>query len=176
MALETVTLGGGRFWDLEAVFQQLRGVKTVQCGYAGGHLAFPSYEAVCGGDTGHAEVVRVQFDNDVLAFEEVLEVFFKVHDAYTPANVGGQIASPLRSVIYVHSSQQRTSAREFVRQIDRIANAKLMTEIAPCPEFYPAELEHQNFYRNHKEDTYCVEFILPKIMRSREIFKKKLAA
>lgn len=176
MALETTTLGGGRFWDLEAVFQQLRGVKTVQCGYAGGHAESPNYEAVCGGDTGHAEVVRVQFDNEILSFEEILEVFFKIHDPYSPANVGGQLASPLRSVIYVHTYEQRTIAHEAVKRFGRFAHAMVMTEIAICPEFFPAEPEHQNFYRNHKDDTYCTEFILPKIIRSREIFKKKLAA
>ena len=176
MALETTTLGGGRFWDLEAVFQQVRGVKTVQCGYAGGHAEFPHYEAVCSGDSGHAEVVRIQFDDEILSFEEVLEVFFKVHDPYTPADVAGQFASPLRSVIYAHSHQQRTIAKEIVKRIERVRNAKLMTTIAVCPEFFPAEPEHQNFYRNHKDDTYCLEFILPKIIRSREIFKKKLAA
>ncbi|MFZ6818097.1 peptide-methionine (S)-S-oxide reductase MsrA [Undibacterium sp. Ji22W] len=176
MALETATVGGGRFWDLAAVFQHLRGVRAVTCGYAGGHSDNPSYETVCSGDTGHAEVVRVEFDNEVLSFESLLEVFFKVHDPYAPASVGGQLASPLRSVIFFHTQEQRQLAQEISKRIGRVNKFVIMTEILACTPFFAAESAHQNFYKNHKDDTYCQEFILPKIMRSRELFKRRLAA
>lgn len=176
MALETATLGGGRFWDLAAVFQHLRGVKSVVCGYTGGHTLQPSYEAVCSGETGHAEVVKIEFDNEVLSFEGVLEVFFKVHDPYSPATVGGMLASPLRSVIFFHTQEQRQSAQEVSKRIGRINKFVIMTEIQAATQFYVAENVHQNFYKNYKDDTYCQEFILPKIMRSRELFKRRLAA
>ena len=176
MALETTTLGGGRFWDLAAVFQHLRGVKSVVCGYAGGHTTDPSYEAVCSGDTGHAEVVRLEFENDVLSFDGILEIFFKVHDPYSPATIGGLQASPLRSVIFFHTQEQRQLAIEVSKRIGRMNKCVIMTEIRACMPFYSAENEHQNFYKNYKDDTYCQEFILPKIMRSRELFKRRLAA
>lgn len=176
MALETATIGGGRFWDLAAVFQHLRGVKSVICGYAGGHTDHPCYEAVCSGETGHAEVVRVEFENEILSYASFLEVFFKVHDPYSPAMVDGHLASPLRSVIFFHTQEQRQVAQEVIKRIGRSRNLVVMTEVHAYMPFFAAENAHQNFYKNHKEDIYCQEFILPKIVRSRDLFKRSMAA
>jgi peptide-methionine (S)-S-oxide reductase len=176
MALETITLGGGRFWDLEAVFQQIRGVKSTQCGYAGGLSECPTYETVCGGETGHAEVLRLAFDNDILSYRHVLEVFFKIHNPLNAAIIDGRLASPHRSVIFFHSLEQKNQALDTMKAMGLFSNTKVLTDVKPCPSFYPAEVEHQNFYKNHANDSYSKEFIVPKILMSREVFKKRLAA
>jgi len=176
MALETVTLGGGRFWDLEAVFQQIRGVKSVQSGYAGGHTDGPTYEVVCGGETGHAEVVRVCFDTDILSYDQLLDVFFRVHQPMNTTSIDSRLASPHRSAIFYHSVEQKKLAQDVVKTLASVSGCKLTTEIKAATLFFPAEAEHQNFYKNHREDAYCREFILPKIIMSREAFKKRLAA
>lgn len=176
MGIETATVGGGRFWDLEAVFQQIRGVRAVQSGYAGGHTEYPSYEAVCGGETGHAEVVRIQFDTEILSFFQILEVLFSIHQPSNIAILDGRLASPHRSVIFVHSAEQKVQAQEMLKRLASTYGEKIATEIKACTVFFPAEDAHQNFFKNNRQDPYCQEFILPKIMMSREVFKKRLAA
>ncbi|MBR7800979.1 peptide-methionine (S)-S-oxide reductase MsrA [Undibacterium fentianense] len=178
MAIETITLGGGRFWDLDAVYRQIRGVKSVIAGYSGGHLDYPTYEDVCSGDSGHAEVVRIEFDTEVLDFENILEVFFKVHDAFAFMPSTEYLHSPHRSVIFCHSQDQKDQAQLMVRNLVRCAPARavLLTQIKSCTVFFSAEPEHQNFYKMHRNDPYCREFILPKIGISRGVFNKRLAA
>ena len=176
MALETATLGGGRFWDLEAVFQQIRGVKSVQVGYAGGHTVAPSYEVVCGGESGHVEVVRICFDTEILSYSQLLEVFFRIHNPVNAPIMDSRLPSPHRSAIFYHSVEQKSLAQDLVKKLASVVGSKLMTEIKASTLFFPAEIEHQNFYKNHREDAYCREFILPKLMMSREVFKKRFAA
>ncbi|WP_186920442.1 peptide-methionine (S)-S-oxide reductase MsrA [Undibacterium nitidum] len=177
MAIEIATFGAGRFWDVEAVFQHIRGVKSVRPGYAGGHATELSYEDVCSGDTGHAEVVQVQFDNAVVSYVSLLEVFFKIHDpcALTCGEYGH--ASPHRSLVLYHTTEQKRFAQESIKRISRFCSTPLTTEVLAYQRFYAAEQAHRNFYKNNKKDPYCVEFILPKILLSRELFaRKKMAA
>lgn len=177
MALEAATFGAGRFWDTEAVFQHIRGVKTVQPGYAGGSLVRTSYEEVCSGETGHAEVVQVVFDTAVVSYAALLEVFFKIHDPCAQSFGDDIKASPHRSVVLFHSIEQKRQATEAFKKQERICCSKLRTELAAYQGFIPAEPEHRNFYKMNRNDPYCQEFIVPKIIRSREIFaRKKMAA
>lgn len=177
MALEAATFGAGRFWDTEAVFQHIRGVKSVQPGYAGGSLVRTSYEEVCSGDTGHAEVVQVQFDTTIVSYASLLEVFFKIHDPCAQPFSEGLKASPHRSVVLYHNIEQKRLIQEALKRQERICCSALRTEVSAYQGFIPAEQEHRNFYKNNKNDPYCQEFIIPKIMQSREIFaRKKLAA
>ena len=147
--LELATLGGGCFWCLEAVFLDLAGVEKVESGYAGGHLANPSYEAVCRGDTGHAEVVQVSFDPRVLDYRDILEVFFSIHDPTTPNRQGNDIGSQYRSVIFTHSPEQQATAQEVVAELDaaHLWPDPIVTEVLPVPTFYRAEAYHQDYYR-----------------------------
>lgn len=177
MTLEAATFGAGRFWDVEAVFQHIRGVKTVQPGYSGGSLVRTSYEEVCSGDTGHAEVVQVVFDPSIVAYRSLLEVFFKIHDPCAQPFAEGLQASPHRSVVFYHSVEQKRIAQEAWKRQERLCCSPLRTELVAYQGFIPAEPEHRNFYKNNKNDPYCQEFIVPKIMRSRELFaRKKMAA
>ncbi len=176
MAIEFATLGGGRFWITEAVYQQIRGIKSVQSGYMGGQTEFPNYEEVCSGESGHAEVVRIQFDSSVISYRHLLDVFFTIHEAkQTPVTEDG-IKAPLRSVIFAHNHEQKVQAHEAIKRSERFSEFKLGTEVQMCTEFYPAEDAHQNFYKNNRCDAYCKEFIVPKILLSRDLFKKRLAA
>ncbi len=177
MALETATFGAGRFWDTEAVFQHIRGVKLVQPGYAGGQVLKASYEEVCSGETGHAEVVQIQFDNAVVSFQSLLEVFFKIHDPLALPCDGYAHGSPHRSIVLYHSAEQKRLVQETVKRIERTCHAGLTTQVLPHNGFFPAEPAHKNFYKTNKNDPYCKEFILPKIHLSREVFvRKRMAA
>lgn len=177
MAIETATFGAGRFWDAEAVFQHIRGVKSVRPGYAGGHASELCYESVCSGETGHAEVVQVQFDNAVVSYSSLLDVFFKIHDPCTLTCGEYGAASPHRSLLLYHNPEQKRCAQEAIKRIGRFCSTPLTTVLQAYERFYAAELAHQNFYKNNKKDPYCVEFILPKILLSRELFaRKKMAA
>lgn len=175
MAIEFATLGGGRFWVTEAVYQQIRGIKSVQSGYMGGQTEFPSYEEVCSGESGHAEVVRIQFDNAIISYRHLLDVFFIIHTPHIESAENG-IKAPLRSVIFAHNHEQKSQAQEAIKRSERYSDCKVTTEVQMCTEFYPAEDEHQNFYKNNRYDAYCTEFIVPKILLSRDLFKKRLAA
>lgn len=175
-AMETATFGAGRFWMLEAVFQQVRGVKSVQSGYAGGTLDYPNYEDVCGGDTGHAEVVHVQFDTEVVSYQVLLDIFFKIHDPCALASDDEFSHSPHRSVVFFHDAAQKHLVLETIRRLQRFSSTPLRTSLTPFRTFFLAEDAHQNFYKNHRSDAYCQEFILPKINLSRDTLKRRLAA
>jgi peptide-methionine (S)-S-oxide reductase len=154
---EKATLGGGCFWCIEAVFNQLKGVESAVSGYAGGAMPDPDYEAVCEGDTGHAEVVQVTFDPDLLSYREVLEVFFTVHDPTTMDRQGADVGSQYRSVIFTHSPEQEKAARAIIAELEqeKVWDDPIVTEVAPAPPFYPAEDYHQEYYARNPSQGYC---------------------
>jgi peptide-methionine (S)-S-oxide reductase len=167
--LETATLGGGCFWCLDAVFRDLIGVEKVESGYAGGTVPDPTYEQVCGKRTGHAEVVQVTFDPRVLAFEELLRIFFEIHDPTTPDGQGADVGPQYRSIILHHSEAQAETAREVIRDIEEagIRPDPIVTEVAPLAAFYPAETVHQDYYRRNTRQPYCRIVIDPKLAKFR---------
>ena len=174
--LETATLGGGCFWCLEAVYQQVRGVTAVVSGYAGGAGANPTYEAVCTGVTGHVEVVAVEFDPQQVSYRDLLEIFFVIHDPTTLNQQGNDIGSQYRSVIYTNSAEQEKTAHEVVAELTRenAYGAPIVTEIQASPIFYAAEAYHQNYFRNHPAQGYCAAIIAPKLSKFRTKFKALL--
>ena len=173
---EMATLGGGCFWCLEAVFEQLQGVERVESGYAGGTVANPSYEQVCGGDTGHAEVVRITFDPDVVSFAELLDVFFDIHDPTTLNRQGADIGTQYRSAIFYHSPEQKRVAEEKIatRNTSGIHRVPVVTQLAPFAEFYRAEDYHQGYFRGNPYQGYCQVVVAPKVAKFREHFAAKL--
>lgn len=177
-ALETATLGGGCFWCLEAVFERLAGVDTVTSGYAGGHLPEPSYAAVCAGGTGHAEVVRIAYDPTIIEFRDLLEVFFAIHDPTTPDRQGNDVGPQYRSIILYESDAQRATAEAVVAELDatEALGAPIVTDVEPLGEFYPAEAEHQEYYRNNSNQPYCRVTITPKLAKLRAKFAERLRA
>jgi peptide-methionine (S)-S-oxide reductase len=174
---ESATLGGGCFWCLEAVYQDLRGVETVVSGYAGGHVPNPTYEQVCSGATGHAEVVRVTFDPAEVSFREILEVFFTIHDPTTLNRQGADVGTQYRSAIFYHTPEQERVAREVVREFEEagVWDSPVVTEIAPLEIFYPAEEYHQNYFRRNPNQPYCQAVVAPKVSKFRKKFLEKLA-
>jgi peptide-methionine (S)-S-oxide reductase len=178
MTTELATLAGGCFWCLEAVFEQLRGVSQVQSGYSGGHVPKPSYEAVCSGTTGHAEVVQVAFDPDVLSFRDLLGVFFTLHDPTTLNRQGGDIGTQYRSAIFYHDDGQRRVAEEVKRELEaeHVFDEPIVTEIAPLAAFYPAEEYHREYYRRNPNQPYCRAVIAPKVSKLRSKYLEKLKA
>ena len=172
---ETATLGGGCFWCLEAVYQEMEGVAEVRSGYMGGHVADPSYEQVCGGRTGHAEVVRVTFDAAVTSYEDVLDVFFTIHDPTTLDRQGNDVGPQYRSVIFVHSEDQRRRALAKIAELTAAGNWQdpVVTRVEPEGEFYPAEDYHQNYFRQHPGQGYCAFVVAPKVAKFRKLFGQK---
>lgn len=172
--VETATLGGGCFWCLEAVYQELEGVTQIVSGYAGGHVVDPSYEEVCGKQTGHAEVVQVTFEPARVSYREVLEVFFTIHDPTTPNRQGNDVGPQYRSVIFYHDEAQRATAQAIIAELgsDGTFPAPIVTEVLPLPVFYPAEGYHQDYYRQHSSQPYCAFVISPKLAK----FRAKFAA
>lgn len=175
---ETATLGGGCFWCIEAVFNQLKGVESALSGYAGGHVDDPDYESVCGGETGHAEVVQVTFDPELLPYREVLEVFFTVHDPTTPDRQGADVGTQYRSVIFAHSPEQERIARELVGELERekVWDDPIVTEIVAASEFHLAEDYHQEYYARNPAQGYCQAVIRPKLTKFRKAWAQKLKA
>jgi peptide-methionine (S)-S-oxide reductase len=173
---ETAVLGGGCFWCLEAVYTELRGVERVISGYAGGTLANPSYEQVCSGRTGHAEVVQVTFDPDVLSFREILEVFFTIHDPTTPNRQGADVGTQYRSIILYTSPDQERIAREVIDAITAsgIWSNRIVTQVEPLDRFYPAEAYHQNYFERNPDQPYCQIVIAPKVAKARKKFLDRL--
>lgn len=173
---EVATLGGGCFWCTEAAFQRLRGVTSVVSGYAGGDVPEPTYEQVCGGDTGHAEVVRVEFDPHVVSFREILQVFFTVHDPTTLNRQGADVGTQYRSVIFYHSPEQREEAESVISELtaEGVWPDPIVTEVSPAPEFYPAEPQHQDYYRRNERQPYCQVVISPKLAKLRSRFADRL--
>ena len=177
MATETATLGGGCFWCLEAAFLDLKGVRSVVSGYAGGSLPHPTYQQVCTGTTGHAEVVQVTFDPEQLDYRTLLEVFFTVHDPTTLNRQGADVGTQYRSVVYWHDEAQRAAAEEVIARLTRdgVWSAPIVTELAALPEFYPAEDYHQNYYRQNAYQGYCQVVIAPKLAKLRAHHRELLA-
>jgi peptide-methionine (S)-S-oxide reductase len=173
---ETATLGGGCFWCLEAVFEQLRGVEKVVSGYAGGTVANPTYHHVCTGATGHAEVVQVAFDPAVISFREVLEVFFATHDPTTLNRQGADVGTQYRSAIFYHSPPQRQAAEQLIAELNAagVWDAPLVTQVVPFEKFYPAEDYHQGYFRNNPRQGYCMAVVSPKVAKFRKQFASKL--
>jgi peptide-methionine (S)-S-oxide reductase len=170
------TLGGGCFWCLEAVFEQLRGVERVESGYSGGHITDPTYEQVCSDRTGHAEVIQVTFDPAVVSFREILDVFFASHDPTTLNRQGADVGSQYRSVIFYHSPEQKRLAEQAITELTaaRLWERPLVTQVVPFEAFYPAEDYHQGYYRDNPEQRYCQYVITPKVARFRQKFADKL--
>lgn len=175
-ALQTATLAGGCFWCLEAVFEQVPGVQRVVSGYTGGSLPEPDYEAVCGGRTGHAEAVRIEFDPRKTSFRQLLEIFFSIHDPTTLNRQGNDIGTQYRSAIFCHGEQQCAEAGTVIAELDAagIWPVPIVTEVLPAPVFYPAEEYHQHYFARHPEQGYCRFVIAPKLAKYRELFSGDL--
>ena len=173
---ETATLGGGCFWCLEAVFKELRGVKRVTSGYAGGHVENPSYKQVCTGRTGHAEVVQVVFDPAELSYADLLRVFFTIHDPTTKDRQGNDVGPQYRSIILTHSDAQRATAESVIRQLTDagIWDAPIVTEIKALDRFYPAEPEHDDYFARNPYTGYCQVVVAPKVQKFRKSFADRL--
>jgi len=174
MTTEIATLGGGCFWCLEAVYQELNGVQHVESGYTGGHVANPSYEQVCNGDTGHAEVVQITFDPAVVTYREILEIFFTIHDPTTLNRQGNDAGTQYRSVIYYHSSEQQETARQVIAEMANVWDAPIVTELSPAEKYYKAEDYHQNYFRQNPLQGYCAFVVAPKVAKFRKIFTSKI--
>src|SRR5579872_446594 len=173
---EVAILGGGCFWCLEAVYQQMEGVTKVVSGYMGGRRPNPTYQQVCTGATGHVEVVQVTFDPDITSFREILEVFFAVHDPTTRDRQGNDAGTQYRSVIFYTSPEQRETAEQLIRDLDaqHIWSDPIVTEIRAAAEFYNAEDYHQNYFRDNPDQPYCTFVVAPKAKKFRDKFQHKL--
>lgn len=171
--LQTATLGGGCFWCTEAVFQQIRGVNSVESGYSGGQVHQPSYEQICTGRTGHAEVVRLRFDPQVISYAEILDVFFVIHDPTTLNRQGADTGTQYRSVIYYHDVDQEQQARLAMQRAAGIWSDPIVTELSPAPQFYIAEDYHQNYFRRNPQQGYCSFVVAPKVAKARKLFADK---
>jgi len=174
--LEQATLAGGCFWCLEAVFDQLNGVRNVESGYMGGHTANPSYDDICGGDTGHAEVVRVTFDPEVVSFRELLEVFFVIHDPTTLNAQGNDFGTQYRSGIFYHSPQQQAQALDVIANLakENLWSAPVVTEVTAASTFHIAEDYHQEYFERNPDQPYCSYVVQPKVAKFRKHFMEKL--
>lgn len=175
---EVATLGGGCFWCLEAVYDKLRGVEDVVSGYAGGDFPNPTYGAVCSGTTGHAEVVQITFDSEVVSFKELLELFFTIHDPTTLNRQGADVGTQYRSVIFYHSLEQKATAEQVIAEMEAagVWDNPIVTEISPLPTFYPAEAYHQEYYQRNPNQGYCQVVIAPKVAKFRRQYVDKLKA
>jgi len=175
---DTATFGGGCFWCVEAAFEELDGVESVSSGYAGGHTDDPSYRAVCTGNTGHAEVVQVEYDPDTIAYDELLEVFFTIHDPTQLNRQGPDVGSQYRSIVLYHDDEQRRQAESYVEALDEEGgyDDDVVTEVTPLERFYRAEEKHQNYFRKNPNDAYCSMHAQPKVEKVREKFREKVDA
>ncbi len=171
---EFATLGGGCFWCTEAVFQLVRGVLHVESGYAGGHTRNPTYDDICTGQTGHAEVVKLAFDPAVISYEHILHIFFNTHDATTLNRQGHDVGTQYRSVIFTHSDAQATSAAAVIAEAQAQSSAPIVTQLASVPAYYPAEAYHQNYYNNHPFQGYCAGVVGPKVAKFRKTMQEYL--
>jgi peptide-methionine (S)-S-oxide reductase len=170
--MEKATLGGGCFWCLEAVFLGMKGIATATSGYAGGHVANPSYEEVCGKRTGHAEVVQVSYDPAIVSFPDLLRVFFAIHDPTTKDRQGADVGPQYRSIILTHDATQDASAREVIAELTaaRVWGNPIVTEIVPLTQFWPAEPEHDNYFARNPWSGYCQAVVAPKVVKFRKNF------
>lgn len=170
--LKLATLGGGCFWCLEAVYQQVKGVVHVESGYTGGLTINPDYDSVCSGRSGHAEVVQIHYDPQVISFKQLLEVFFVIHDPTTLNRQGNDVGTQYRSVIYYHDDDQRMQATEMIQYLnqEKNLNGAVVTELSALPTYYTAEAYHQNYFVNHPEQGYCAFVVSPKVEKFKKTF------
>jgi peptide-methionine (S)-S-oxide reductase len=173
---EVAYLAGGCFWCLEAVYDELRGVVDVVSGYAGGHVANPSYEAVCAGETGHAETVKITFDPQLITFRQLLEVFFTIHDPTTLNRQGADVGTNYRSAIFYHSPEQKAEAEQLIHEMERekVWDKPIVTELTPFTQFYPAENYHQEYFKRNPSQGYCRVVIAPKVAKFRQHYLEML--
>lgn len=173
---ELATLGGGCFWCLEAVYNELQGVERVVSGYAGGTVPHPTYEAVCAEETGHAEVVQLTFDPQAISYTDILRVFFTIHDPTTLNRQGADVGTQYRSVIFYHSPEQRRIAEDLIRELTaaKVWDDPIVTEVVPFEAFYPAEEYHQRYFERNPTWPYCVYVVAPKVAKVRKVFADKL--
>ena len=173
---EIATLAGGCFWCLEAAFGQLRGVEGVESGYSGGTVPNPSYEDVCTGTTGHAEVVQITFDPTVVSYSDLLHVFFTIHDPTTLNRQGGDVGTQYRSAIFYHSPAQKAEAERVIAELqaEKVWEDPIVTEVRPLAQFYPAEEYHRDYYRRNPNQGYCSAVVAPKVAKVRELYFDRL--
>lgn len=174
--IQTITLGSGCFWCIEAIYQELKGVKSVTSGYSGGHQINPTYREVCNGTTGHAEVIQIEYDDTEIGFRELMEVFFRTHDPTTLNRQGADVGTQYRSVIFYHSENQKEEAEILIKELNQSGaySSPIITEISPFETFYEAEEYHKNYFKNHPEESYCNLVIRPKVEKFRKVFENKL--
>ncbi|GIX42356.1 MAG: peptide methionine sulfoxide reductase MsrA [Leptospiraceae bacterium] len=168
---ELATLGGGCFWCLDAIYRNIPGIINVICGYAGGHKKNPTYQEVCTGNTGHAEVVQITYDPSIISYKEILEIFWKIHDPTTLNRQGADIGTQYRSIILYHDEKQKEIAQQSKLEHQKFFKNPIVTEIVPLKEFYPAEEYHQNFYNKNPNYPYCVYVIEPKLQKIKDFYK-----
>jgi peptide-methionine (S)-S-oxide reductase len=167
---DTAILGGGCFWCTEAVYLEVRGITGVESGYMGGQVDHPSYEQVCGGETGHAEVVRLEFDPAQISYRDILEIFFTIHDPTTPNRQGNDVGTQYRSVIFTTSPEQEATARQVMAEMAAVWDAPIVTQLLPAETWYKAEDYHQNYFQQHPLQGYCAFVVAPKVAKFRKTF------
>ncbi len=174
--MEQATFGGGCFWCTEAVFQNLKGVSKVVSGYMGGHKAHPTYMEICNGDTGHAEIIQIEFDPEQISYDDLLLVFFKTHDPTTLNRQGNDSGTQYRSVVFYHNQEQKLAAEQMIDKLEKelVFDQPIVTEISPVTDFYEAEDYHQNYYQSNTGKPYCAFVIQPKLAKFTRDFKEKL--
>lgn len=175
-AQQKATFGGGCFWCTEAIFTSLNGVSQVEPGYSGGDVANPTYKEVCAGQTGHAEVIHITFDPEIIAFEDLLEVFFATHDPTTLNRQGADVGTQYRSVVFYHNEDQKRVAEQAIRTLEdeKIFDRPVVTEVAPFNVFYPAENYHHDYFENNPNQPFCQVVIAPKVKKFKKLFKEKV--
>ncbi len=178
MSQEVATLGGGCFWCTEAVFKELKGIEKVESGYSGGTVPNPSYKQVCTGRTGHAEVVQVAFDPNIISFGDILRIFFTVHDPTTLNRQGADVGTQYRSIILYHNNEQKAVAEQVIKEItgEEIWDGQIVTQVVPFEAFYKAEDYHQDYFENNPGQAYCQMVIAPKVRKFREHYRERLNA
>ena len=174
---EVATLAGGCFWCLEAVYDQMKGVSSVESGYMGGTMANPTYEQVCGGSTGHAEVVQIKFDPALVSFSDLLQVFFVIHDPTTPDRQGNDVGTQYRSAIFYHSPEQKATAESVIAELSaqKVWDDPIVTHVEPAEKYFSAETYHQDYYAANQNQPYCAVVIAPKVAKARKAFLDRLA-
>ena len=173
-ATEVAILGGGCFWCLEAVYLEARGILRVESGYMGGEIPAPTYEQVCAGTTGHAEVVRLEFDPNVISYRDILEIFFTIHDPTTLNRQGNDVGTQYRSVIFFTSPEQEATARKVMAEMAGVWDAPIVTQVLPAEQWYKAEDYHQNYFAQHPLQGYCAFVVAPKVAKFRKMFTDRV--
>lgn len=173
VSTQVASLGGGCFWCLDAVYQLIRGITKVESGYSGGQVHQPSYEQICTGKTGHAEIVRLEFDPQQISYADILDIFFTIHDPTTLNRQGNDVGTQYRSVIYYHNQEQAEIARLYLQKMTEIWDAPIVTELKEAPMFYPAETYHQNYYQQNSNASYCTFVVAGKVAKARQYFSEK---